>query len=52
MNDMMLVIANIIRQYRMRFPPGETGDAVFNDWTDQFTSRLGRLRLIFEKRED
>ncbi|KAL2814652.1 benzoate 4-monooxygenase cytochrome P450 [Aspergillus granulosus] len=51
MNDMMLVVAHVVSRYRMRFPPGETGDSVFDDWNDNFTSTLGRLRLVFEKRE-
>lgn len=52
MNDMMLITAHIVRKYRFRFPIGESGDAVYNDWTDQFTTHLGRLRLIFEEREN
>ncbi|KAB8236623.1 cytochrome P450 [Aspergillus alliaceus] len=52
MNDMMLIAARLLRQYSVRFPPGETGDAVWNDWKDQFTSNPGRLRLIFESRKD
>ncbi|CEL09984.1 hypothetical protein ASPCAL13111 [Aspergillus calidoustus] len=51
MNDMMLVAAHVVSRYKMRFPPGETGDSVFNDWTDNFTSTLGRLRLVFEMRQ-
>ena len=51
LNDMLLVTAHVVRRYRMRFPPGETGDHVFLDWSDRFTSKLGRLRLVFEPRE-
>ncbi|KAE8151233.1 cytochrome P450 [Aspergillus avenaceus] len=52
MNDMMLVTARLLRQYRIRFPPGETGESVWRDWKDQFTSNPGRLKLIFELRKD
>ncbi|KAL4748735.1 hypothetical protein BDW72DRAFT_214564 [Aspergillus terricola var. indicus] len=51
MNDMMLVTAHIVRRYRMSFPAGEDGLCVFRDWTDRFTSGLGRLRLVFEMRD-
>ncbi|KAL5042261.1 hypothetical protein BDW71DRAFT_200739 [Aspergillus fruticulosus] len=51
MSDMMLVTAHIVRRYRLSFPPGESGDCVFAEWTDRFTSRLGRLRVVFERRE-
>ncbi|KAL2827895.1 cytochrome P450 [Aspergillus pseudoustus] len=51
MNDMMLVAAHVVSRYRMRFPPGEIGDSVFDDWSDNFTSTLGRLRLVFEVRD-
>ncbi|PYI08005.1 cytochrome P450 [Aspergillus sclerotiicarbonarius CBS 121057] len=52
MNDMMLVAAHVIQHYRMSFPAGGTGDGVFEDWKDQFTSSLGRLQLRFERRTD
>ncbi|RDW61829.1 cytochrome P450 [Aspergillus mulundensis] len=51
MNDLMLVTAHIVHHYEMRFPAGETGDEVGRDWVDNFTSTLGRLRLVFEERE-
>ncbi|OJJ03893.1 hypothetical protein ASPVEDRAFT_136407 [Aspergillus versicolor CBS 583.65] len=51
LNDMLLVTAHVVRRYRMRFPPGETGDHVFLDWRDRFTSKLGQLRLVFQPRE-
>lgn len=51
MSDMMLVTAHIVRKYRFKFPPGESGDLLFNGWTDQFTTYLGPLRLIFEERQ-
>ncbi|KAL3476861.1 cytochrome P450 [Aspergillus californicus] len=51
MNDLMLLTAHIVSQYEMRFPPGETGESVLTDWTDNFTSTLGRLRLVFKMRD-
>ncbi|KAJ5936752.1 benzoate 4-monooxygenase cytochrome P450 [Penicillium verhagenii] len=52
MNDMRLVTARLLRNYRFRYPKGETGEALRNNCKDQFTSKPGRLRLIFEARED
>ncbi|KAL4924528.1 cytochrome P450 [Aspergillus undulatus] len=52
MNDLMLVTAHIVYYYWMRFPPGETGDSVIDDWKDNFTSTLGQLSLMFELRGD
>lgn len=51
MQNMMLVSARLLSQYRPRFPPGDNGESVCRDWSDQFTSNLGRLRLIFEVRD-
>ncbi|KAJ6126977.1 hypothetical protein N7523_002589 [Penicillium sp. IBT 18751x] len=51
MNDMRLITARLVRKYRFRIPPGETGDSVWKDLKDQFTSNPGRLRLRFELRE-
>ncbi|KAL4902350.1 hypothetical protein BDW74DRAFT_169559 [Aspergillus multicolor] len=50
MNDLMLVTAHIVYHYHMRFPDGEDGDEVVRDWIDNFTSTLGRLRVVFEER--
>ncbi|KAF3389296.1 hypothetical protein F1880_003834 [Penicillium rolfsii] len=52
MNDMRLITARLVKRYRFCIPPGETGDAVLHDLKDQFTSNPGRLRLLFELRED
>ncbi|KAL2813351.1 benzoate 4-monooxygenase cytochrome P450 [Aspergillus cavernicola] len=52
MNDLMLVTAYIVYQYQMEFPLGETGDSVVDNWSDNFTSTLGRLRLVFKIREN
>ncbi|KAJ5905858.1 uncharacterized protein N7473_002774 [Penicillium subrubescens] len=52
MNDVRLITARLVQRYRFRIPPGETGDAVLRDLKDQFTSNPGRLRLVFELRED
>ncbi|KAL5339970.1 cytochrome P450 [Aspergillus crustosus] len=50
MNDLMLVTAHIVYNYTMEFPDGETGESVIDDWSDNFTSTLGRLRLVFKVR--
>lgn len=52
MNDMRLITARLLRKYRFKIPPGETGDSVWRDLKDQFTSNPGRLRLVFERRGD
>ncbi|KAJ5660213.1 hypothetical protein N7507_006664, partial [Penicillium longicatenatum] len=52
MNDMMMISAHVIQNYRMRFPPSENGDSVLENWKDQFTSCLGRFQLRFERRTD
>ncbi|KAJ5936120.1 benzoate 4-monooxygenase cytochrome P450 [Penicillium verhagenii] len=52
MNDMRLITARLVRYYDFRYPKGETGGAVRDNFKDQFTSKPGRLRLIFEARED
>ena len=52
MNDMRLITARLVQRYRFSIPPEESGDTVLRDMKDQFTSNPGRLRLIFESRED
>lgn len=52
MNDMRLITAKLIQKYRFSFPAGEDGSAVLGDLKDQFTSNPGRLRLVFELREE
>ncbi|KAL4901635.1 cytochrome P450 [Aspergillus multicolor] len=38
------------RPEMVRFALGDDGTSVWGDWRDQFTSNLGRLRLVFEER--
>ncbi|KAF7718299.1 Tryprostatin B 6-hydroxylase [Penicillium ucsense] len=52
MNDMRLITAKLIQKYRFTFPPGDDGSAVLDDLKDQFTSNPGRLRLVFQLRDD
>ncbi|KAJ5716177.1 hypothetical protein N7493_008088 [Penicillium malachiteum] len=52
MNDMRLITARLVKRYCFKVPDGETTESVWKDLKDQFTSNPGRLRLIFELRED
>ncbi|CEO60507.1 hypothetical protein PMG11_05132 [Penicillium brasilianum] len=52
MNDMRLITARLVQRYRFQLPPGETGEEVLRDLKDHFTSNPGRLRLVFELREN
>lgn len=47
---MMCVIARLIKKYRFCLAPGETGNRVMDDMTDQFVPYPGALSLCFEKR--
>lgn len=49
--DMMLcVIARLVKKYRFRLAPGETGKRVMEEMTDQFIPSMGPLSLCFELR--
>ncbi|PYH87418.1 hypothetical protein BO71DRAFT_341089, partial [Aspergillus ellipticus CBS 707.79] len=50
MDKMRLVTARLVSKYHVRLAPGETGDNVMRDMTDQFTSNPGRLRVLFQRR--
>ncbi|KAI9151287.1 Cytochrome P469 monooxygenase [Paramyrothecium foliicola] len=50
MGQMRLVAAAILSRYHIKFAPGDNGDAVERDMTDQLTANPGRLVLVFEKR--
>ncbi|KAJ5716006.1 cytochrome P450 [Penicillium malachiteum] len=52
MSDMRFITARLIRRYRFRYPKGETAETVRNAFKDQFTSKPGQLRLVFEEREN
>ncbi|RAL17616.1 cytochrome P450 [Aspergillus homomorphus CBS 101889] len=47
-----LVTARLVGKYHLRFPEGETGDAVLAHLRDRFASNPGRLRLRLDLRED
>lgn len=47
---MMCIIARLIKKYRFCLAPGETGNRVMDDMTDQFVPYPGDLSLCFEKR--
>ena len=49
---MRLVVAKLVKKYRVRFVPGEDSEHVIKDWKDQFSSRPGVLRLEFMLRVD
>ncbi|KAL3429833.1 cytochrome P450 [Aspergillus tetrazonus] len=45
-----LVAAILLLRYRVRFAPGETGQAFEQDLRDQLTAQPGRCRVVFERR--
>ncbi|WQF83912.1 Putative cytochrome P450 [Colletotrichum destructivum] len=49
-DTMRFVVARLVSKYRFRLAPGETGNRVFDDIRDQFTSNPGPLSLCFELR--
>ncbi|XDG10330.1 hypothetical protein ABKA04_009945 [Annulohypoxylon sp. FPYF3050] len=50
MDTMKLLMARIVKKYRFRLAPGETGTRVFGEMVDQFTANPGNLSLVFEMR--
>ena len=49
--DMMrMVIASVVKRYRFRLGPGETGERVMGETRDQFVPNPGPLSLCFEER--
>ncbi|OLN85286.1 Tryprostatin B 6-hydroxylase 2 [Colletotrichum chlorophyti] len=49
-DTMRFVVARLLKKYRIRLAPGETGKRVFEEVKDQFTSNPGPLSLCFELR--
>ncbi|KAI9708526.1 MAG: hypothetical protein M1820_003988 [Bogoriella megaspora] len=45
-----LVTAALLLKYRMRFAPGEDGEAVLRDMRDQVTAQAGIVKVVFESR--
>lgn len=50
MDIMKFVMARLIKKYRFRLAPGETGSRMFDEMVDQFTANPGNLSLRFEMR--
>ncbi|KAH9905674.1 cytochrome P450 [Xylariomycetidae sp. FL2044] len=46
-----LTVARLISRYTFSFAPGESGNRVFDDTCDQFTTNPGALTLCFKLRE-
>ncbi|KAI1384223.1 cytochrome P450 [Hypoxylon trugodes] len=51
LDTMRCVVAKLVKKYKVRFAPGETGDRVYEDMIDHFTTTYGTLALCFELRE-
>ncbi|KAK2053246.1 cytochrome P450 [Colletotrichum caudatum] len=49
-DTMRFVVARLVKKYHIRLAPGETGNRVFEEIRDQFTSNPGPLSLCFELR--
>lgn len=47
---MRMVMASLLSTLRLRFAPGDGGEAVEHDMRDQLTGNPGDLNLIFERR--
>lgn len=45
-----ITTAQLIKKYRFRLAPGETGERVLRDMKDQLAPNPGQLVLLFEKR--
>lgn len=50
MDALRITAAWIIRKYRLRLAPGETGRRVLEDMRDQLAPNPGHLTLAFELR--
>lgn len=47
MDIMKLVVAKLVKKYRIQLAPGESGSRVFDGMVDQFTANPGNLSLCF-----
>ncbi|GLI77596.1 hypothetical protein PoHVEF18_005887 [Penicillium ochrochloron] len=52
LTQIRLVATILLSQYRVRFAPGETGEAVERDMRDQLTAQPGRYAVVFEPRSE
>lgn len=50
LTQIRLVATILLSRYRVRFAPGETGEAVERDMRDQLTAQPGRYAVVFEPR--
>ncbi|KAF3389060.1 hypothetical protein F1880_003177 [Penicillium rolfsii] len=50
LTQIRLVATILLTRYRVRFAPGETGEAVERDMRDQLTAQPGRYAVVFEPR--
>ena len=48
--QLRLVLASLVKRFRISFLPGEDGREVLRDMRDQLTAQPGRLRVMFEPR--
>lgn len=51
MTQIRLVLASLVKRFRIHFPPGDDGRQVLEDMRDQLTAKPGPLRLMFSVRE-
>ena len=51
LTQIRLVTETLLLKYRVRFAPGENGEAVERDMRDQLTAQAGKYRVVFEMRE-
>ncbi|KAL9035951.1 MAG: hypothetical protein Q9180_004579 [Flavoplaca navasiana] len=50
MTEIRMVVANLLANFDISFPPGDNGEAVERDMKDQLTANPGELFLKFETR--
>ena len=50
MTEIRMVVANLLANFDVSFPTGDTGEAVERDMKDQLTANPGDLFLKFESR--
>ena len=52
MTSMRLVLANLVKRFRVEFAPGYDSSTVFTDMRDSLTGHAGALRLSFAPKEE
>ena len=48
--EIRLVVATLLRRFKVSFPAGQDVDSVVDDMKDQVTAQPGECRLIFTPR--